>query len=72
MKILKEKKPTKEQFKAFLLIQKSGVTNMFDANTVCKLANSCVNINLTKEHCLYIYSNYDELVNEYHMNLEEV
>ena len=55
-----EKKVTKEQFEEYVSIRDSGVTNMFDINTVCLYATM-----LTREDCLYIMSNFSELANEY-------
>ncbi len=54
-------KPTKEQFEDYVRIQKSGVTNMFDIKTVCRLSYE----GLTKDICFYIMDNYEELEEEY-------
>ena len=46
---------TKQQFKAYLQVQMSGVTNMFDLRNVTALAG------LDKNQCLEIMENYGEL-----------
>lgn len=45
---------TKEQFIAYVEVQESGATNMFDINTVCAMAIEP----LTREDCLDIMKNY--------------
>ena len=50
---------TKEQFTAYVRVQKSGVTNMFDIRNVTALTG------LNKEQCLEIMSNYGELDKKY-------
>jgi hypothetical protein len=50
---------TKDQFTAYVRVQKSGVTNMFDLNNVKALTG------LNKEQCLEIMSNYGELEEKY-------
>ena len=50
---------TEEQFTAYVRVQKSGVTNMFDLNNVKALTG------LNKEQCLEIMSNYGELEEKY-------
>lgn len=54
-------KPTKEQFKDYVRIQKSGVTNMWAIRTVCDLSTT----GLTTDICLYIMDHYNELREEY-------
>ena len=54
-------KPTEEQFKDYVRIQYSGVTNMWDIDTVCKLS-WC---GLTRTICRYIMNHYSELREEY-------
>lgn len=54
-------KPTKEQFKDYVRIQKSGVTNMWAIRTVCDLSTT----GLTTDICLYIMDHYNELRDEY-------
>ena len=46
---------TKQQFKAYLQVQMSGVTNMFDLRNVTALTG------LNKNQCLEIIENYSEL-----------
>ena len=46
---------TKEQFTAYVRVQKSGVTNMFDLRNVTALTG------LDKNQCLEIMENYGEL-----------
>ena len=50
---------TKDQFEAYVRVQKSGVTNMFDLRNVTSLTG------LDKEQCLEIMSNYGELDKKY-------
>jgi len=50
---------TKEQFTAYVRVQKSGVTNMFDIRNVTALTG------LDKKQCLEIMSNYGELDKKY-------
>lgn len=54
-------KPTKEQFKDYVRIQRKGVTNMFCINNVINLSRT----GLTTDICLYIMDHYDELREEY-------
>ena len=46
---------TKQQFKAYLQVQMSGITNMFDLRNVTALTG------LDKKQCLEIMENYGEL-----------
>lgn len=57
-------KPTIEQFKDYVRIQKSGITNMFDINMVCALSHA----GLTRENCFYVMDHYEELMEEYGVN----
>ena len=50
---------TKEQFEAYVDVQESGVTNMFDVKTVGQLSG------LEKEQILTIMTSYGELKNKY-------
>ena len=52
-------KITEEQFKAYVDVQKSGVTNMFDVRTVGELSG------LEKEQIMTIMTNYGELKDKY-------
>ena len=63
MKILT--KPTKEQFKDFVSIRDSGVTNMFDVRTVCALSCS----GLTEGICRYIMIHFLELAKEFNIEV---
>ena len=50
---------TKEQFEAYVDVQESGVTNMFDVRTVGQLSG------LEKEQILTIMQSYGELQDKY-------
>ena len=50
---------TKEQFEAYVDVQMSGVTNMFDVKTVGDLSG------LEKEEIMEIMKNYGELKDKY-------
>jgi len=50
---------TKEQFTAYVRVQKSGVTNMFDIRNVTALTG------LSKEQCIAIMEQYGELDKKY-------
>ena len=50
---------TKEQFEAYVDVQESGVTNMFDVKTVGDLSG------LEKEQIMTIMTNYGELKDKY-------
>ena len=50
---------TKEQFEAYVNVQMSGVTNMFDVKTVGQLSG------LEKEQIMKIMTNYGELKDKY-------
>ena len=50
---------TKEQFTAYVRVQKSGVTNMFDIRNVTALTG------LDKNQCIAIMEQYSELVKKY-------
>ncbi len=52
---MKDIKITKDEFKAYLAVQLSGVTNMFDTRIVSKLAD------LSREKILFIMENYGRL-----------
>lgn len=61
-------KPNKDQFKDYLIVQESGITNMLASNIVCSYSLH----HLTKEHCLYIYAHYQELIDEYKISLDDI
>ena len=50
---------TKEQFEAYVDVQMSGVTNMFDVKTVGQLSG------LEKEQIMTIMTSYSELKDKY-------
>ena len=50
---------TKEQFEAYVGVQESGVTNMFDVKTVSELSG------LEKEEIMTIMKSYGELKEKY-------
>ena len=52
-------KITQEQFEAYVDVQMSGVTNMFDVKTVGMLSG------LDKEQIMTIMTNYGELKDKY-------
>ena len=52
-------KITQEQFEAYVDVQMSGVTNMFDVRTVQSLSG------LEKEQIMTIMTNYGELKDKY-------
>lgn len=56
-------KPTKEQFSAYIDVQMSGVTNMWDVTAVIAYASEP----LTQDICLYIMKHYAELKEEYQL-----
>lgn len=58
-------KPTKEQFHAYLTVQYSGLTNMFDGTAVTSLAWKYCNEHLTRDEIVYIMQNYAQLKEEY-------
>ena len=60
IKVKKKVEISKEDFRDYQRIQYSGVTNMFDVKVVIQL--SC---RLTREKCVAIMENYDELTKEY-------
>ena len=49
----------KEKFEAYVKVQKSGVTNMFDVRTVCELSG------LEREDAMDIMERYEELMEKY-------
>ena len=58
-KLNKMEKITKEQFEAYVDVQESGVTNMFDVKTVGELSG------LEKEEIITIMKSYGELKDKY-------
>jgi len=49
----------KEKFEAYVKVQESGVTNMFDVRTVCELSG------LEREDAMDIMERYEELMEKY-------
>lgn len=58
-------KPTKEQFKEYVAIRDSGVTNMFDTQFIEDI--SCTG--LDRSICLYIMKHFKELADEYEVEI---
>ena len=58
-KLNKMEKITKEQFEAYVDVQESGVTNMFDVRTVGDLSG------LEKEQIITIMKSYGEFKDKY-------
>ena len=58
-KLNEMEKITREDFEAYVDVQKSGVTNMFDVKTVGALSG------LEKEQIMTIMTNYGELKDKY-------
>lgn len=56
---------TKEQFKTYEEIRLSGITNMFMAGAVKRLADEMFGVEMTKDDVIQIMQNYDELKNKY-------
>tara|TARA_R110000744_G_scaffold52693_6_gene112816 strand:+ start:410 stop:580 length:171 start_codon:yes stop_codon:yes gene_type:complete len=52
---------TQEQFKAYVDVQESGVTNMFDVKTVGQLSG------LEKEQIMKIMMDYETLMEKYQL-----
>ncbi len=61
-------KPTFEQFKEYLEIQNSGVTNMFDIRTIMAISYTGLNM----EICRYIMKNYCDLETEFGITVDDV
>ena len=58
-KLNEMEKITREQFGAYVDVQESGITNMFDIKTVGRLSG------LEKEEIMTIMKNYSELKDKY-------
>lgn len=61
-------KPTFGQFKEYLEIQNSGVTNMFDLRKIMAISNTGLN----REICRYIMKNYCDLETEFGITVDDV
>ena len=55
----------RKKFKAYLNIQKSGLTNMFDLNAITFLSVEIYEVKLTWNDCLFIMNNYSQLREKY-------
>lgn len=62
---MNEAKPSKSQFMEYVKIRNSGVTNMFDINYIVTLSTT----GLTKKNCFYIMEHFEELADEYNINI---
>ena len=51
----------KEKFQAYVTVQESGDTNMFDIKKVIELADKYCYVELNREDCLYIMKEYGKL-----------
>lgn len=61
-------KPTFEQFREYLKIQNSRVTNMFDIKAIMSISYTGLN----REICRYIMQNYCDLEEEFGITVENV
>ncbi len=55
----------KAKFMAYEAVRKSGKTNMFAVNKVCKLAEKMTETILVPSDCFFIMKNYKALSEEY-------
>ena len=53
---------SKEKFRAYVKVQKSGITNMFNIPNVIEVAGKIFDIELTRGDCIYIMKNYKKLM----------
>jgi len=58
----KIKTVSKEKFEAYVKVQKSGITNMFNIANVIEAADKIFDVELTREDCIYIMENYKKLM----------
>lgn len=58
-------KITKEKFAAYLKVQKSGLTNMFEIDTVIEIAATDFGTELTKAECIHIMNRYSTFKEKY-------
>lgn len=58
----KIKTVSKEKFRAYVKVQKSGITNMFNIAHVIEAADKIFEVELTREDCIYIMENYKKLM----------
>ena len=52
---------SKEKFRAYVKVQKTGITNMFNIANVIEAADKIFDVELTREDCIYIMKNYKKL-----------
>ena len=52
---------SKEKFRAYVKVQKSGITNMFNITNVIEAADKIFEVELTRGDCIYIMENYKKL-----------
>ena len=57
----KIKTVSKEKFRAYVKVQKSGITNMFNITNVIEAADKIFDVKLTRGDCIYIMENYKKL-----------
>ena len=57
---------TKEQFKAYEAVRRSGVTNMFNVGLITELSG------LSREQCIEIMRNHDKLKTEFMPDIKQV
>lgn len=60
---------TKEKFEAYVVVQKSGLTNMFHIKNVTFAAEQICNIELTKKDCLEIMKDYSGLKEKFNVKI---
>lgn len=60
-----ESKPSKEAFKRYVRVQKSGEFNMLDSRVLLAA-------DLTREEHIYIIKHYLELSDEYGINMDNI
>jgi len=53
---------SKEKFEAYVKVQKSGITNMFNITNVIEAADKIFDVKLAREDCIYIMENYKKLM----------
>ena len=62
----------KDKWVAYLTVQKSGLTNMWDGNAVEEIAWDLCDVDLYPEDSLYVIENYDKLVEYYGFGMDGV
>lgn len=56
---------TQEMFEAYVEVQESGLTNMYDVNAVIELAEDIAEVTLTRDQIKDIMKNYGALSEKY-------